>query len=207
MIFLASEQQHIWLRTAHPDSESDTTSCGQEWNGEEEEEVEEGREEEMEGMMSPPVTFLLTNMSNGLHIWSSDISRKLERKLRGQRERGMLLFLLVKLRCNHAKGVHAWLNKAVCSGLRVLTLLVFMCRCSHANILCVRLCYVHHMKWGRSSSSRIRGLTGIMQDAGTRAMYFICFFLILSDGMCHIHPPQPPPPTPLPHATSRSVFP
>lgn len=140
--------------------------------------------------MSPPVTFLLTNMSNGLHIWSSDISRKLGRKLWGQREHSML-FLLAKLRCNHAKGVHAWLYKAVCSGLRVLTLLVFMCRCSHTNILCVCLCYIRHMMWG---SSRIRGLTGIKQDAGTQAVYFICFFLILSDGMCHIHPPIPPPP-------------
>lgn len=45
MIFFASDQQHIWLGTAHPDSESDTTSCDREQNGKEEEEVEEEMEE------------------------------------------------------------------------------------------------------------------------------------------------------------------
>lgn len=47
MIFFASDQQQIWLETAHPDSESDTMSCDQRQNGkEEEEEGEEGKEEE-----------------------------------------------------------------------------------------------------------------------------------------------------------------
>lgn len=48
ILFFASDQQHIWLRTAHPDSESDTTSGDREQDGKEEEEVEQGKEEEME---------------------------------------------------------------------------------------------------------------------------------------------------------------
>lgn len=48
MIFFASDQQQIWLGTAHPDSESDTMSCDQQQNGKEEEEGEEGKEEEEE---------------------------------------------------------------------------------------------------------------------------------------------------------------
>lgn len=68
----------------------------------------------------------------------------------------------------------------------------YTCRCSHTQaflLLCVSSCYIHYMDSVRSS--RIRGLISIMQDAGRDAMYLICFCLILSEGMCHIYPPQP----------------
>ncbi len=47
IIFFASDQQQIWLGTAHPDSESDTMSRDQQQNGKEEEEGE-GKEEEVD---------------------------------------------------------------------------------------------------------------------------------------------------------------
>lgn len=55
----------------------------------------------------------------------------------------------------------------------------------------VRILKIHLVSSERKSSS-IRRLISIMQDAGRDAMYLICFCLILSDGMCHIHPEQLP---------------
>lgn len=104
--------------------------------------------------------------------------------------------------CNHAKGVQAWLYKTVCFWPTcACTYLCLYTRAgTHTPRPCVCSCYIQYTNSERSSSSsRIRRLIGIMQDAWREAMYFICFCLILSDGMCHIHPAHSPTPLPLTH--------